>query len=175
MNLLFRLLWLVWRSRGSERVDMADEVVLGLRVLPNDLDVLGHMNNGRYLSIMDLGRTAFMLRTGIWHLARRRGWLPLVRQVSIAYYHTLRPFRRFTLRTRLLGWDDKWFYIEQRFVRGDRLCACAHVQGLLRGPHGNVAPRDVLAAMGEPEREPPSSPPELTDLDDPEPLAPSHR
>ncbi len=173
MNLLFRLFWLLWRSRSADRVDIADEVVLRLRVLPSDLDILGHMNNGRYLSIMDLGRTALMLRTGIWGLARRRGWFPLVRQVSIGYYHTLRPFRRFTLHTHLLGWDDKWFYIEQRFVRGERLCARAHVQGLLRSRDGNVAPSEVLAAMGEPEREPPSRPPELADLDKPETLATS--
>ncbi len=36
------------------------------RVLPTDLDVLGHMNNGVYLSIMDLGRMDLLQRSGIW-------------------------------------------------------------------------------------------------------------
>ena len=33
-----------------------------MRVLPNDLDLLWHMNNGRYLSLMDQGRVDLMVR-----------------------------------------------------------------------------------------------------------------
>ncbi len=161
MNLWFRMLALLWRMRGGEPAAITDEVALGMRVLPTDIDLLGHMNNGRYLSLMDIGRLALMMRTGIGQAARRHGWFPLVRRVSIEYLHPLRPFQRFRLATRALSWDDKWFYLEQRFIAGERVCARAYVQGLLRGPHGNVAPTTILEAVGAPEHEAPADPPPM--------------
>jgi acyl-CoA thioesterase FadM len=38
---------------------------LRLRVLPNDIDINLHMNNGRYLTICDLTRVDMFIRTGL--------------------------------------------------------------------------------------------------------------
>lgn len=159
MNLWLRLLWLLWRMRRASRIDPLDEVVLDLRVLPGDLDVLGHMNNGRYLAVMDLGRLALMHRSGLLAAARRRGWMPLVRGIEIEYIRPLVPWQRYRLHTRLLSWDRKWVYIEQRFVSGETLHARAHVRALLRARDGNVATETVLETLGTDRREPPEPPP----------------
>lgn len=159
MNLWLRLAWLLLRLRRAPRIDLLDEVVLDLRVLPNDLDALGHMNNGRYLSIMDLGRVALTARTGLAGIARRRRWIPLVRGIEIEYFRPLMPWQRFRLHTRLVSWDRKWLYLEQRFVSGDTLHARAHARGLLRGRDGNVPTATLLAALGAGDREPPEPPP----------------
>ena len=159
MNLWFRLLWLYWHLRRAPAVGLLDEVVLDLRVLPTDLDALGHMNNGRYLPLMDLGRLALMARSGLSAIARRNGWFPLVRGIEIEYLKPLGPGRRFRLHTRLLSWDRKWLYLEQRFVVGDTIHARAHVRGLLRGREGNVATATLLASLGAADLEPPAPPP----------------
>jgi len=159
MNLWLRLLALIWRLRRAPALDPADPVELDMRVMPTDLDLLGHMNNGRYLSVMDLGRTALMMRLGIARIARSRGWFPLVRHVSIEYFHSLRPLQRFRLSTQVYSWDEKWFYLEQRFSVGERLCARARVKGLLRSRGGNVAPTTVLTAVGADARQPLQDPP----------------
>ncbi len=65
MNLFFRLLRLLLTARWRGRLGPLDESVLKLRVWPVDLDVNLHMNNGRYLSVMDLGRVDVILRTGL--------------------------------------------------------------------------------------------------------------
>ena len=44
---------------------------LTLRVCPGDLDTSLHMNNGRYWTLMDLGRTDLMLRSGFWRAVVR--------------------------------------------------------------------------------------------------------
>ena len=36
-----------------------------MRVWPNDLDTNAHMNNGRYLTLMDLGRFDLMTQCGL--------------------------------------------------------------------------------------------------------------
>ncbi len=65
MNLIFRLLGLLLTTRWRGRLGPLEESVLKLRVWPVDLDVNLHMNNGRYLSVMDLNRVDVILRTGL--------------------------------------------------------------------------------------------------------------
>lgn len=131
-----------------------------MRVLPNDLDVFAHMNNGRYLTLMDLGRLALMHRIGLLRACRQRGWYPLVRGIEIEYIRPLTPWRRFRLHTRLISWDRKWVYLEQRFTVGETLHARAHVRGLLRGPGGNVPTPTLLETLGAADRQPPRTPPD---------------
>jgi acyl-CoA thioesterase FadM len=35
------------------------------RVLPNDIDINGHMNNGRYLTMLDLRIVEYFIRVGL--------------------------------------------------------------------------------------------------------------
>ena len=46
-------------------LDVLGEDVLKLRVLPNDIDTNFHLNNGRYLNLMDYARTHMLARTRI--------------------------------------------------------------------------------------------------------------
>ena len=124
-----------------------DSSVLDFRVCPNDLDIYGHMNNGRYLTLMDLGRADWIWRTGLGRVARIYRWKPLVAASKIRYRKSLMLFQRFSLHTRIIGWDQKWFYLEQVFKKGERVVASASVRGLFRGLHGNIKPAEVLEAI----------------------------
>ena len=56
MNLYFRLLIRLWMTWIKPRpLGLLDTSELPGRVWPMDLDTNLHMNNGRYLSLMDLG------------------------------------------------------------------------------------------------------------------------
>lgn len=162
MNLWLRLLWLRFVLRRSAPADLFDDVTLPLRVWPTDLDIQGHVNNGRFLSLMDLGRLALMQRVGLFDVAQRERWMPLVRGIEIDYLKPLKLGERFTLHTRMVSWDAKWIHIEQRFLRGETLCARAHVQGLMRARNGNVSPQQLLDALGEGHRQAPEAPPAPT-------------
>ena len=148
MNLLFRMFWLALTLRADPEPRPFDPVSLALRVWPNDLDVQRHMNNGRYLSIMDLGRIAFMIRLGFWRLVKAHGWFTLVGSIRIDYRRPLAPFQRYTLETRLTGWDDRWFFLEQRFIAGGKTVAEAHVKAMVRSRTGLVSPAEAMAALG---------------------------
>lgn len=155
MNLWLRLLLLYLALPRQPRIDLLEEAVLDLRVWPTDLDIQRHMNNGRYLAVMDLGRYALMARIGLLGVARRQGWMPLVRGIEIEYSKPVMPFQRFHLYTRLAGWDGKWLYLEQRFETHERVCATARIHGLLRGREGNIPTDRLLEALGEPHRKSP--------------------
>lgn len=158
MNLFFRLLLLLFCMPFKKRLNIIDSSELSFHVLPNDLDIYGHMNNGRYLTLMDLGRMDWIWRTGLGRAARQNRWNPLVAASTIRYRKSLTLWKRFTLRTRILGWDEKWFYIEQVFKKGERVMASAVVKGLFRGPKGNVPASQILAALGHHQPSPELSP-----------------
>jgi acyl-CoA thioesterase FadM len=154
---LFRLLRVLFTARRRGAAGPLDECVLTLRVMPGDLDINLHMNNGRYLQVMDLGRFDYIIRSGVFAPMRRRRWMPLVGSETIRFRRSLAPFQRYQLRTRLVYWDEKWFFFEQRFTARGELVASGMVKGLLRGREGNVAPAQALAAAGHGLASPPQA------------------
>jgi acyl-CoA thioesterase FadM len=147
MNLIFRLLWVALASLRRPRLGPLDESVLRLTVLPTDLDLNGHLNNGRYLTLMDLGRVDLLLRTGVVTAMRRNRWSGVVASVTVSFRRALNPFQRYELRTRLIGWDERWFFMEQRFTRGGHLCAYALVKVQFAARGRRVAPREMAEAI----------------------------
>ena len=75
MHMFLRTLLLWLRRRAGPSVDMHDVGRIRLRALPSDLDVLGHVNNGVYFSLMDLGRQDLMQRSGAWAKLQRARWM----------------------------------------------------------------------------------------------------
>jgi acyl-CoA thioesterase FadM len=148
MNLFFRMLRVLLRCWWASRLEPLDESVVRFRVWPQDLDVNFHMNNGRYLTVMDLGRLDLTLRMGFLPLFWGRRWLPMVGAATIRFQRPLKAFQRYELHTRILGWGEKWFFMEQRFTQGGKLIARGLIKGLLRGPEGNVPPDEILEALG---------------------------
>jgi hypothetical protein len=65
VNLLLRTVWLVLTARFRSRCHVLGPVRTPFRVLPTDLDVLRHMNNGVYKSLLDLARTDLMGHAGL--------------------------------------------------------------------------------------------------------------
>ena len=147
MNLFIRLAWVAITALFKKRLSLPEESVLKFRVWPNDLDIYGHMNNGRYLTLMDLGRMDLIFRTGLIRVAQKRRWSPLVASSRIKYKKALSFFQSYELHSRILCWDDKWFFIEQRFVRHGHEVASGWIKGLFYGPNGKVPTREVVAAL----------------------------
>lgn len=114
--MIFRTLLHMLRSRRRSPLGVHDVGTVRFRVLPTDLDVLGHMNNGVYLSIMDLGRMDVMIRSGAWARLRAHGFYPVMASATISYRKSLQPWQLFDVETRIIGYDDKNTFIEQRFV-----------------------------------------------------------
>jgi acyl-CoA thioesterase FadM len=117
MNLWLRLLWLLATARFRGRLQPPlDTSALPFRVMPHDLDTSLHMNNGRYWTLMDLGRTDLMLRMGLWRAVLKNGWTPIVSAGKIRFRRELRLWRAFTLKSRILCWAETWAVIEHRIV-----------------------------------------------------------
>lgn len=146
--MLLRLGFVIARGLARPRIGLLDESVIALRVWPNDLDANVHMNNSRYLLAMDAGRWDLVVRTGLWRELWRRRWFPTVASATLRFRRALAPFQRYQLSTRVVAWDEKWCWIEQRFEEDRSVLAVGRVKALFRGPQGNVPTAELLAAAG---------------------------
>lgn len=147
VNLYFRLLLVLFGQRFRRGLNIHETDTTIFRVTVGDLDVYGHMNNGRYLTIMDLGRLRWLRRTGIFDRTRAEGWAAVVAQQTVTYRRPLRVGQRFELRTRYLGSDDHGSYTEQTFVRRGNLHAHAVVRTKFLTRHDGPVVTDDLRAL----------------------------
>lgn len=166
MNLIFRLVAICCIYLFDRRkIDPLGVSELDFRVWPFDLDLNIHMNNGRYLSIMDLGRMDLLMRLGlIGHIFKNK-WMPILASAKIRYRIPLTPFQKFRLDSRVAWWDDKWFYMEQRFIIADgpkknAVAAIAFVKGSFydRKTKATVPTAEIESLMHMPVTQKPDKP-----------------
>ncbi len=154
-------------------LEVFDPVSLSLVALPSDCDLNFHLNNGRYLALMDLGRMSLVARNGMLGTFVRRRWNAVVGAAQIEFLKEIPILSRYTLTTRIVGWDPKWFFFEQRFTVAGELAAVGRVQALFRsssrGRNVKVPTAEVLAELG-PWQTSPKLPREFASLAAPSPF-----
>jgi acyl-CoA thioesterase FadM len=154
VNLWFRLIYLLlFGSRG--RIGVLDTARLRMRVWPGDLDLNFHANNGRYLTMADLGRLDWFRRTGLLQIALRQRAQPLVGDALAKFRRDLRLFQTFEMHTRFLGWDERWGFLEHRFVRGGRVLGVVVIRGMFRNAAGPLKPDELVSTLGVAHDSPP--------------------
>lgn len=156
MNVIWRTLLVILRARLRVRRGRAlapTEVSrIRLTTLPTDLDILRHMNNGRYLSLFDLGRWDLLTRTGLFDAMRERGWYAVVSSETVTFRKSLQLWQRFDIESRLMGHDDRAVFLEHRAVVDGEVYARVIVRArMLRRSGGAVTHEELFAAVGEPE------------------------
>jgi acyl-CoA thioesterase FadM len=118
------------------------------RCWPWDLDPWMELNNGRTLTLYDLGRLPFFWRSGLIGVLQREGWGMTVAGASVRYRRRVRAFDRLTLVTRLIGWDARFFYLEHSMWRAGDCASQALIRSACTSDAGIVPPVRLAAAMG---------------------------
>jgi acyl-CoA thioesterase FadM len=57
-----------------------------------------------------------MIRSGLWRPILKHGWVPVVGAGQIRFRRELRPFRTFTLESRILTWSDNHVVMDHRLI-----------------------------------------------------------
>lgn len=156
MNVLWRTLLVLLRARRRLRregaIDPNTVTRIRIRVLPTDIDLLRHLNNGRYLSLFDLGRWDLLTRAGLMDAMTKKGWYAVVAAETITFRRSLELWQRFDLETRLIGHDDRAVYLEHRALVNGEIYARAMIRArILRRTGGTVPHDELFAAVGRPE------------------------
>lgn len=169
MNLYLRI-FLVWLfAHFKPRLHhVTTPARLTMWVMPTDLDTNGHMNNGRYFTIMDLGRYDLILRSGLKTVMKAKKSVPVLSASTIRHRLDLDVFQQYHLDTRLVCWDKKWMYIEQRFIyasgpKRDVVAAIALLKGGFYDRSAKkMVPTQELLDILKIDDHSPAFPPEIT-------------
>jgi acyl-CoA thioesterase FadM len=156
VNVIWRTLLVILgarrRVRQGKTLDPTSVGTVTVTTLPTDLDILRHMNNGRYLSLFDLGRWDQLIRTGLFDAMKERGWYAVVSSETITFRKSLQLWQRFEVQSRFIGHDDKALFMEHRAVVDGEVYARAIVRArMLRRTGGTVSNEELFAAVGRPE------------------------
>ncbi len=129
--MIFRTMLHFVISRFGPRLGHYDVAYTKFRVLPTDLDILNHMNNG------------------VWAIFKKLGWYPVVASETISFRKSLELWQPFVVESRLLGFDDKAVYVEQRFTVDGEIYTQAFIRGrFLKKSGGVVGIDELLEAVG---------------------------
>ncbi|MEO0831281.1 MAG: acyl-CoA thioesterase [Pseudomonadota bacterium] len=118
------------------------------RCWPWDLDPWVELNNGRTLTLYDLGRMPLAVRTGLVKAMRQKRWSLTMAGVSVRYRRRIRLFERFEMRSRCVGWDARFFYLDQSMWIGETCAGQALYRSAVVDREGIVSPYKVAEAMG---------------------------
>jgi len=117
---------------------------------PLDLDIWRELNNGRTLTIYDLGRIPLVRRAGLTAATRANGWRITMAGVSARYRRRVVVFDRFEMRSAMIGHDGRFIYLQQSMWKRNEALSSAVYRVAVVGKNGIVPTAEVCAAMGVP-------------------------
>jgi acyl-CoA thioesterase FadM len=119
MNLYFRLVLTLFRAILSKQVRCDDKFAWKGRVLPNDIDAYGHMNNGRYITLLGLAAMGAVIRTGLAKSSLKRGYLFIWDQIQAQWHRPLKLFEKFTIEVQMLHCEGRYIYATGAFIKAN--------------------------------------------------------
>ena len=145
---VFRLMTELWRFRRAPALGLTDTHVSHHICWPWDLDPWMELNNGRTLTLFDLGRMPLNRRTGMFRAIVGNGWGMTVAGSTVRYRRRVRAFHRVQMVSRFLGWDRRFFYMEQSMWREGEALNHILLRLAVTSAEGIVPPARVLEALG---------------------------
>lgn len=102
-----------------------------------------------------LCRWDYMFGSPFRYAALRRGWVPITTTEAFTYKRAITACSLVTVKTRMLCWTERRFYLEQNYyVRGELHARCL-IEGMIRGPRGVLAPPEAFRELGFEGKSPP--------------------
>jgi acyl-CoA thioesterase FadM len=147
MNLFFRLLLSLFYSSRQPKIALTGIAHLPFRIYRFDCDLNGHLTNSKYLSFMDLGRVSFLQQIGLFNYFYKKSWFPVLQSVDLTFIKQILPGYRVMLTTQLLGIDEKYLYLEQKFLVNGELKAIGRVRGVFVGREGTIPMHEIKTIL----------------------------
>lgn len=143
-----RFIRIIMASLFSKPKKISDTFDLTFRVIPLLDTDFTRMFTHAYGAFMGLARWQYVFGSHLRDTALKNKWAPVTTSDTITYQRSIKAFSKITVRTRLITWTERRFYLEHLFLVGGKQAAHCYVEGLIRAPQGMMRPGDVFAASG---------------------------
>ncbi len=121
---------------------------------PIDIDIFGELNNGRTLTLYDLGRMTMGKRVGLIKVLKENKWGLTMAGASVRYRRRVRMFQKFTMKTRPIGRDERFLYIHQTMWRKGEATSSILYRSAVTDHNGIVPTQRLAEALGQPDWNP---------------------
>jgi len=126
-----RLLSAILAANYRSKLSITEESNITFRVWLTDVDA-SIMNHATMLTVMEMGRIDFMVRSGFFKLARKRRWyFPLA-----------------NLKTKVFHIDERWIYTEQKIIRHGKDIAICIVKSTVKKGKETISTNKIAKALG---------------------------
>lgn len=115
---------------------------------PWDVDPWMELNNGRTLTLYDLGRMPLLWRLGLITTMQAEGWGMAVAGASVRYRRRVTMFQRLKMQSTLLGWDARFFYFQQSLWHKGEASSSILVRSAMTDQNGIAAPQIAAGLLG---------------------------
>jgi YbgC/YbaW family acyl-CoA thioester hydrolase len=149
MHMLLRTILIFLKKPFLAPSKFGDKTTISMRVLPTDLDLMWHVNNGIYFSYMDFGRWDSIFRIGAFDKIRKAGWYFVVASETMKFKKSLKLWDKFELVTHIKGHDERYFFIHQKFTLKGELVATGLVKVRFLKHSGGTVPTEEVVALFE--------------------------
>ena len=144
----------ILKVRNAPPLSLLGTHVSTHRIWPQDIDPWRELNNGRTLTLFDLGRLPLFYRTGIIRDFREQGWFLTVAGNTTRYRRRVTLFQKVTMISHCIGWDARFFYMEQSLWRGDDCTSHMLLRAAIANRQGIIPPAEALTKIGRAEESP---------------------
>lgn len=136
-------------SFTQPKTNFLGKVTRKFRVYPQHIDFNMHINNAKYLTFFERGRWDHSVQTGTFSALFKNGLNFIVAGIDVTYIRELKLFQAFDIETEYVGWDEKYFYLEQRCLVNGKLHSHALIKAVYLQKGKIVAPTQVCNILGE--------------------------
>ena len=138
----------LWLYRNAHKLPLTGTHVSHHIIWPWDLDPWVELNNGRTLTLYDLGRLPLARRTRLDRVLAAKNWGLTVAGSSVRYRRRVQAFARVEMRSRCIGWDSRFVYLDQSMWIGADCTSQVLIRNAIVSGAGIVPPAEMAAAMG---------------------------
>ena len=142
-----RLLTSTLRAWRSPPLGFGDTSEISFCCRPWDIDMFLEMNNGRVLTLYDLGRFDLAIRTGLTRVLKDNRWGLTVAGSTVRYRKRIRAFDKVTMRTKALGYDERWIFLAQSMWVKDKPASSLLIRTCVTEHGRSISTDEVRKAM----------------------------
>jgi YbgC/YbaW family acyl-CoA thioester hydrolase len=135
-------------SKSFQCLPFMSSIKRNFRVGLIDIDFNMHINNSRYMVFMERARWDHPLQTNTWDVMLKEKLNFIVAGIEMGYIREIRFGKKFHIETCYLGWDEKYVYLEQRFIADGKIHAYGLVKGIFLQQGEKAVPENVAKILG---------------------------
>ena len=152
---VFRIFYHALRARRRSKLGLWDTHVSQHICWPWDIDLWMELNNGRTLTLFDIGRVSMGERNGTNKAAKHHKFGMAMAGATVRYRKRVTMFQKLEMHTRCIGFDDKFLYMEQSMWDEAGDC-CNHllIRAALLKKRKMVPPKTFIDLLSSEEKAP---------------------